>query len=52
MTVLPLSLVMLQTPASTLNESLWEAARTGDIARIAAVIDQGSRRSPGTTCRK
>lgn len=42
MTVLLLSLVMLQTSASTLNESLWEAARAGDIARIAAMIDQGA----------
>jgi hypothetical protein len=42
MTVLLLSLVMLQTSAPRLNESHWEAARAGDFACITAAIDQGA----------
>jgi outer membrane protein assembly factor BamB len=30
-----------QTPASDANDALWDAARSGDTARVAAVLDKG-----------
>jgi outer membrane protein assembly factor BamB len=43
MTTLLLVLALLQgTPASTLNETLFEAARAGDTARITDALDRGA----------
>ena len=43
MSTLLLTLMLLsQAPAAAdLNETLWEAARAGDVARIAAALDKG-----------
>jgi uncharacterized protein len=42
MSGLLLLLVMAQTSTSALNEWLWEAARAGDAARVASLVDQGA----------
>ena len=43
MLTLLLSLSLLQgTSATPLNEELWAAARTGDVARITAALDKGA----------
>lgn len=42
MTGLLLLLMMAQAPTSALNESLWEAARAGDAARVASLVDEGA----------
>ena len=42
MTGLLLLLVMAQASPSALNESLWEAARAGDAARVASLIAEGA----------
>ena len=34
--------LLLQTAGANLNESLWEAARAGDVARITTALDKGA----------
>jgi outer membrane protein assembly factor BamB len=34
-------LLVAQAPASEANEALWDAARSGDTARVAALLDKG-----------
>src|SRR5688500_7825184 len=38
---LTLLLALFQAPASVRNEALWEAARSGNAAAVAALLDNG-----------